>query len=378
MFKYFLFVASIFMSCQNPTSTTTKPASTMTFYIGTYTRKEGHVDGKGEGVYKMTLDPATQEAKITGTITGMINPSYVALSPDHTVLYAVNEIAGGADNGRFEAYDLRPASFGQRMAAISSGAQAPCHINLDKTGQFAVVSNYVGGIVCAVPLPLTDQSAAQLIQLENIPRSNSRQESSHAHSSIFSPDERFVYVADLGTDRVMIYQFDREQQKLVPAATPFFELPAGTGPRHMVFSANGKLLYVINELNNTVAVLQVAENGSLQLQQSISTLPANFTGPSNTADVHLSKNGRMLYASNRGHNSIAVFRVEENGQLQNIGEVDIHGKTPRNFHLSNDGQWMLVANQDSGNISLFDLRNGDFPVFVKSIPVNTPVCIVEE
>ncbi len=357
--------------CQQNIKPTTP---SMTFYVGTYTQKEGHVDGKGDGIYKMTFDPATLELQITDTIRGMTNPSFLALSADRTVLYAANEISPG----RFEAYDLRADAFGQRRAAVNTGAAAACHISLDKSAQLAVVSNYVGGVVCAVPLPMTDQTAPQLIQLPNVPKTSPRQEASHPHSSVFSPDDRFVYVADLGTDRVMIYQVDRAQRQLVPAEVPFFEMPAGTGPRHMAFAADGKILYVLNELNNTVAVMQVLENGNLQQRQQLPTLPAAFTGANTTADIHLSKDGRSLYASNRGHNSIAVFRVDGAGALQSVGQVDTHGKTPRGFHLTNDGNWLLVGNQDTGNISLYDLRKGDLPVFVKSVAVNTPVCVVEK
>lgn len=350
----------------------------MTFYIGTYTQKEGHVDGKAQGIYQMTFHPATLDLRVTATIPGMTNPSFVALSPDKNTLYAVNEISPGTDAlGRFEAYDLRPGTFGKRLASVGTAAHAPCHINLDKKGQLAVVCNYVGGMVCAFPLPLTDQSIPQLFQMTNVPKTSSRQESSHPHSSVFSPDERFLYVADLGTDRIMIYRYDRAQRKLIPAETPFLAMPDGTGPRHMAFAPDGKVLYIINELNNTVAAMQVFDNGSLQQRQSLPTLPASFKGNNNTADIHLSKDGNFLYASNRGHNSIAVFRRDATGALQSIGHVDTGGKTPRNFHLTNDGHWLLVANQDSGNVTLFDLRKGDLPVLVKSVPVGTPVCIVE-
>ena len=365
--------------CQNETKPPITASTTnMTFYIGTYTQKEGHVDGKAAGIYKMTFDPATLDLRVTDTMQGMVNPSFVALSPDHNTLYAVNEIGPGTDAvGRFEAYDLRAGTFGQRQASVGTGAHAPCHISVDKSGQLAVVTNYVGGVVCAFSLPLTDQTVPQLIQLPNVPRTNPRQESSHPHSSVISPDGRFVYVADLGTDRVMIYQYDQAQHKLLPAETPFVELPDGSGPRHMAFSTDGKTLYIVNELNNTVAVTQVAENGTLQIRQSLTTLPATFQGASNIADVHLSKDGKVLYVSNRGHNSIAVFRVDAAGSLQPVGHVDTHGQIPRNFHLTNDGNWMLVANQNTGNIALFDLRKGDLPVFVKIVEVGTPVCVAE-
>ncbi len=382
LLKCFLLSWLFGWGCQNnnqpismPTPT---PSTDLTFYVGTYTQKEGHVDGKGDGIYKMTFQPATLDLRVTDTIRGMTNPSFVALSPDHNVLYAVNEISPGTDAiGRFEAYDLRPATFGQRQASVGTASHAPCHISLDKNAQLAVVCNYLGGMVCAFPLPLGDGTDRQLIRLPDLPKSHPRQESSHPHSSVFSPDGRFVYVADLGVDHVMIYRYDQAKRRLEPAETPFLELPDASGPRHMAFSPDGKILYILNELSSTVAVTRVQDNGALQIEQVITTLPASFQGANTTADLHRSKDGRWLYASNRGHNSIAVFRIDGMGKLESAGEVDTHGKTPRNFHLTDDGNWLLVANQDTGNISLYDLRKGDLPVFVKSVDVGTPVCIVQ-
>jgi 6-phosphogluconolactonase len=175
----------------------------------------------------------------------------------------------------------------------------------------------------------------------------------------------------------MVFQVGEKNQKLSPAPTPFFELPEGSGPRHISLSLDGKILYALCELSNKVAVLDISNPDDVHLLQSISTLPHNFRGQNYGADIHLSKDGKMLYASNRGHNSIAIFKVKLEGTLESKGQVGTEGRTPRNFHLTDDGRWMLVANQDTGNIALFDLKKEELPVFVKSIQVNTPVCIVE-
>ncbi len=374
--RYALFaLLSFFLSCQ-----TKKPQETVktTFYVGTYTQKEGHVDGKGDGIYKMTFDPATLALTVTDTINGMVNPSFIALSKDQQSLYAANEIGpGNAAIGLFQAYSINEEDFGKTMFSNSTKGYAPCHIALSPNGMLAVVSNYAGGMVSVFPLTAQADSGIQNIRLPAIKKSSPRQEDSHPHSAIFSADGKMVYVADLGTDRVMAFQVDETTQTLALASTPFFELPEGSGPRHMSLSQEGKILYVFCELNNRIAVLDISNSDDIQLIQSISTLPDDFQGQSYGADIHLSKDGKMLYASNRGHNSIAIFKVKMDGMLESKGHVGTEGKTPRNFHLSNDGRWMLVANQDTGNIALFDLKKEELPVFVKSIQVNTPVCIVE-
>ncbi len=391
MKKQLFFATLIFcLACQSKTNST----KTRTFFIGTYTQKEGHVDGKGDGIYKMTFDPKTLDLKITDTIKSMTNPSFLALSNDNFRLFAVNEISPGtpdygklevygitsADFGKTEKYGIGSADFGQKLAAASTESYASCHVILDKNERVAIVSNYLGG-VSVFQLPLKNDSKPQILQFPKVAKASPRQENSHPHSAIFSPDGQRVYIADLGTDRIMQFQFDAAQQKLVPAATPFFELPDGCGPRHLAFSNDGKTLFVLCELSNEVAVLVSPEarleNGNLKKNQIIGTLPADFKGSSDGADIHISKNGQFLYASNRGHNSIAVFKINENGSLETIGHVDCHGKIPRNFHLTSDGNWMLVANQNSDNIALFDLQKGELPVFVKNVEVKTPVSIVE-
>jgi len=365
----------IFFACQ---SQKPQESTKTTFYVGTYTQKEGHVDGKGDGIYKMTFDPATLALTVTDTISGMINPSFLALSNDQQSLYAVNEIGPGSEAiGLFEAYNIRKGDFGKKMFSNSTQGYAPCHIALSPNGKLAIVSNYAGGMVSVIPLSVQADSGVQTIRLPAVKKSSPRQDDSHPHSAIFSVDGKMVYVADLGTDRIMAFQVDETNQKLAPASSPFFELPEGSGPRHISLSADGKVLYALCELNNTIAVLDISSPVDIHLLQSISTLPADFQGKSYGADIHLSKDGKMLYASNRGHNSIAIFKVKLDGKLESKGEVGAEGKTPRNFHLTNDGRWMLVANQDTGNIALFDLKKEELPVFVKSIQVNTPVSIVE-
>jgi 6-phosphogluconolactonase len=350
----------------------------VTLYVGTYTQKEGHVDGKAQGIYQLKFNSTTGQITVADTITGMVNPSFLALALETGMLYAVNEKSPSSEGlGQLEIYDIHPEQFGTKMRSLSTGSYAPCHVVLDKARKIAVVANYVGGTVAVFNLAAGKDSSPQYIHFDKVPKTSSRQEDSHPHSAIFSADEKYVYVTDLGTDRVMIFKYDQEKVQLVPGTVPFVEMPDGSGPRHTVFSPDGKLLYVLNELSNTVAVMEVVADGALKQQQLIATLSEGYTGNSNAADIHLSKNGKMLYTSNRGSNTITVFKVDEKGNLQSVGQVDTHGTIPRNFHLTNDGKWMMVANQNSGNIALFDLTKGDLPVFVSSTAIGTPVCIVE-
>jgi 6-phosphogluconolactonase len=373
--RYTPFALLLLFACQTKKAPETAKLS---FYIGTYTQKEGHVDGKGDGIYKMTFDPATLELSVTDTIKGMTNPSFLALSKDQLSLYVVNEIGPGTDAiGLFEAYSINATDFGKKMFSNSTQGYAPCHIALSPRGTLAVVSNYVGGMVSVFSLTAQTDSGLQAIRLPGLKKSSPRQEDSHPHSAIFSADGKMVYVADLGTDRIMAFLVDENAGKLLPAARLYFELPDGSGPRHMTLSRDGSTLYVLCELSNQVAVLDISSPGDIQLVQNISTLPTGFQSPNTGADIHLSQDGQMLYTSNRGHNSIAIFKVKPDGTLESKGHAGTEGKTPRNFHLSHDGRWMLVANQDSGNIVLFDMKKEEMPVFVKSIQVNTPVCIVE-
>ena len=377
--RHLFLLTTLFFIFQNCSQKVVKNPELTTLYVGTYTQKEGHVDGKAQGIYQLKFDAQTGQITVSDTITGVLNPSFLALAPETGMLYAVNEKSPGTSGfGRLEVYDVRPENFGKKITSMSSGSYAPCHVALDRDRKIAVVANYVGGMVAVLTIGEGKDSHPQYIKLKAVPKTNPRQDDSHPHSAIFSPDEKYVYVPDLGTDRVMIFSYEKEKGMLYPGVVPFVEMPDGSGPRHAVFSADGKRLYVLNELSNKVAVMEVIADGALQQQQIISTLPEGVTAPNNTsADIHFSVDGKMLYTSNRGQNTIAVFKVNPDGSLTAAGHVDTHGEIPRNFHVTKDGKWMMVANQNSGNIALFDLTKGDLPIFVSNTPVGTPVCIIE-
>ena len=361
-------------SCgRNSGKNTNAEMSLNTIYTGTYTKKEGHVNGQADGIYTLYQNPENGSLKFGATVAKIINPSFVKVSKDNKYLYAVSELGGNeAASGIVYSYKINPDHSLTETGKLSTESDAPCHIAMDQTGEFVFVSNYVGGVV-VVYKKKADGSLEkkQKINLDN-------QESSNAHSVSISANNKHAYVADLGNDKIRIFDFDAERGQLALNKQPFLELEKGAGPRHFTFSKDNKIAYSINELNSSISVFGINETGGLQLIQNISSLPNDFTDKNSAADIHLHPSGKFLYASNRGHNSIAAFRIDENsGKLEGIGYTSTLGKTPRNFAISPDGSYLYAANQDSNNISIFkiDSENGELTPYLEPLEVKTPVCI---
>jgi 6-phosphogluconolactonase len=344
-----------------------------TIYTGTYTKKEGHVNGQADGIYTLYQNPENGSLKFGATVAKIINPSFVKASKDNKYLYAVSELGGNdAASGFIYSYKINPDHSLTETGKLSTEGYAPCHIAMDQTGEFVFVSNYVGGVV-VVYKKKADGSLEkkQKINLDN-------QESSNAHSVSISANNKHAYVADLGNDKIRIFDFDAEKGLLTLNKQPFLELEKGAGPRHFTFSKDDKIAYSINELNSSISVFGINETGGLQLIQNISSLPDDFTDKNSAADIHLHPSGKFLYASNRGHNSIAAFRIDENsGKLEGVGYTSTLGKTPRNFAISPNGSYLYAANQDSNTISIFkiDPKNGELSPYLEPLEVKTPVCI---
>ena len=361
-------------SCgRNSGKNTNAEMSLNTIYTGTYTKKEGHVNGQADGIYTLYQNPENGSLKFGATVAKIINPSFVKVSKDNKYLYAVSELGGNeAASGIVYSYKINPDHSLTETGKLSTESDAPCHIAMDQTGEFVFVSNYVGGVV-VVYKKKADGSLEkkQKINLDN-------QETSNAHSVSISANNKHAYVADLGNDKIRIFDFDAERGQLALNKQPFLELEKGAGPRHFTFSKDNKIAYSINELNSSISVFGINETGGLQLIQNISSLPNDFTDKNSAADIHLHPSGKFLYASNRGHNSIAAFRIDENsGKLEGIGYTSTLGKTPRNFAISPDGSYLYAANQDSNNISIFkiDSENGELTPYLEPLEVKTPVCI---
>ncbi|RNL83104.1 lactonase family protein [Sinomicrobium pectinilyticum] len=358
---------------------TGEPKEASYAFVGTYTRKEGHVDGQAKGVYLLQRDDENGKLERESVAAEVVNPSYLAISPDKKNLYAVSEVASEGETGALYVYGLDEFQNPVFLQKLSTDAKAPCYVNLDSEGKYVFVVNYVGGVVKMYTRGEKGiLSSADTVQLHGSGPDKDRQSESHPHSVVISPDNRFVFVPDLGSDKIWSFEIDREENKLLPLSNGFVSAAPGAGPRHLVFHPNGKYVYLINELNNTVNAFSFeAEKGLLSEIQTISTLPKGFNESSSAADIHVHPNGKFLYGSNRGHNSIVVYAIDqENGKLSPVQHQPVKGKTPRNFAIHPSGKQLYAANQDSGNIVQFaiDQETGKLS-FETELDVNSPVCI---
>ncbi len=344
-------------------------------YVGTYT-------GKGsKGIYAFEFNLQTGEATKPRLVAETINPSFLAIHPTGSFLYAVNEIWEKGEEGKISAFAIQQDGNLQFLNQQPSKGVGPCHLTVDKTGKFVLVANYGSGNVAVLPI-LPDGRLGEAtcsIQHEGKSVNPQRQEGPHAHSINLDPANKFAIVADLGIDKLLVYRFDAAKGILEGKDQPFATTAPGAGPRHIAFHPNGKFVYAINELNSTVtAYLYDAAKGILTELQTVSTLPDKFSGTNTTAEVQVHPSGHFLYGSNRGHNSIAIFRIEEaTGKLSALGHQPTQGKTPRNFGIDPTGTYLFAANQDSDNIVVFriDPQTGKLEPTGRIIEVPTPVCV---
>lgn len=361
-------------SCgRNSSEKTNRENSLNTIYTGTYTKKEGHVNGQADGIYALYQNTEDGSLKFGATVAAMVNPSFVKVSKDNKYLYAVSELGGNdAASGFIYSFKINPDHSLTETGKLATESLAPCHIALDQTGEFVFVSNYVGGVVMVYKKKADGSlEKKQKISLDN-------PESSNAHSVNISANNKHAYIADLGNDKIRIFDINPETGLLTPNKQSFIELEKGAGPRHFTFSKNDKFGYSINELNNSISVFGINKTGGLGLIQTISSLPENFTDKNSAADIHLHPSGKFIYASNRGHNSIAGFKIDKkSGKLAPIGHTLAQGETPRNFAISPDGSYLYAANQDSNTISIFKINaeNGELTPHLEPLEVKTPVCI---
>jgi 6-phosphogluconolactonase len=343
-------------------------------YVGTYTKGT-----KSQGIYLLRMDRSSGALWQVGAVNGGANPSFLAIHPNGRVLYAVNELE---PTGKVTALAIEGATGAlTRLNEQPSQGAAPCYVSVDPSGRVVLVANYTSGTVALLPLAANGAlaPAASVVQHAGKGPNVQRQEGPHAHC--IQPDHanRFALAADLGADRVFVYRLDLEGKKLSPVETGAAVMRPGAGPRHFAFHPTMPLVFVANELDSTVATLAYdAEHGALSPQGTISTLPAEWTGTNYPADIHVAANGRSLYLSNRGHNSIAVFSVAEStGALALDQVVSTGGDWPRNFTLDPTGRWLLVANQRSDSIVVFgrDPESGKLTPTTQRIAIPSPVCL---
>lgn len=348
-------------------------------YVGTYTGRGG-----ARGIELLRLDPASGDLVPAGTAAEAANPSFLAIHPSRRYLYAVSEVGEfeGRKTGVVGAFAIDPATGALRLVnRQSSEGTGPCHVSVDPSGRCVLVANYGGGSVAAFPIKADGGlgPAGSSIQHRGSGPHPRRQEGPHAHCIVPDPGGRFAFAADLGLDKVLVYRLDAAAAELRPHEPPSVSVDPGSGPRHFAFHPGGKWAYVINELSSTVTAFRYdAARGMLEPFQTVSTLPADFKGSNSTAEVVVSPDGRTLYGSNRGHDSLAVFRIDAtDGRLTAAGHVSTGGKTPRNFAIAPGGRWLLAANQNSDSIVVFrvDPETGGLAPAGRSVQVPKPVCI---
>ena len=354
-------------------------AEPLQVFVGTYTGP------KSEGIYAFTFDPDTGKATPRGLVARSVNPSFLAVHPSGRFLYAANETEQwkGNPGGYVTSFAIPPTDSELReLNQQSSGGAAPCFVAVDATGKDLLVANYFGGSVACLPIQADGalQSRSAFIQHRGSSVNLERQKEPHAHSIYPSPDNRFALSADLGLDQVLVYRFDAAAGSLTPNTPPFARVAPGSGPRHMAFAPDGRHLFVINEMLSTLTSMSYdPAAGTLKEIQTISTLPTGVGRPdTSTGQVCVHPNGRFVYGSNRGDDSIAVFSVDGSGHLKWVERVSTQGKVPRNFQIDPTGRYLWAANQSSDSIVLFriDATTGKLTPTGQTLSVGSPVCVV--
>ena len=346
-------------------------------YIGTYT------NNKGKGIYLYEMNQKTGALSLK-SVAPSNNPSFLCISPNEKYLYAANEIGDyqGTKNGSVSAFSITPDS-GELLPlnVENSGGNGPCFVGIDNRSKNVLVAHYGNGIATVLPVK-EDGSLGKVSSSDQHTGSSvnkERQEGPHAHSIFLDAANKYAFSADLGLDKILIYKFNSRKGTITPNDPPFATVPPGSGPRHIAFHPNGKLVYVINEMTSTITGFHYhSDKGSMDQIETVSTLPAGFKGNSSTAEILIHPNGKFLYASNRGHDSITVYKIDKlTGKLAVVAHEPALVKTPRNFRIDPSGHFLLAAGQESDNVVVFKLNSttGKLTPAGVSIELPNPVCI---
>ncbi len=349
-------------------------------FVGTYTQGDGHA----KGIYAYRYDASTGKTSSPELAVETTNPSWVALAPNGRFLYAVNELGnyGGPNSGGLSAFAVDQAT--GRLTFLNEVATRgadPCYVSVDHTGRYVLVANYTGGSIAVFPILADGKlgAATAFVQHTGHGTNPERQEGPHAHSIMPTPDNRFAIVNDLGLDELLVYRFDSANGTLTPNAPPFAKLEAGAGPRHFALAPNKKFAYVINEMGKTVTAFSAdLHAGVFKPIQYVKTLPEDFRGRNDDAEIEVHPSGRFLYASNRGDDSIAIYAIDPaKGTLKQIADVPTGGKEPRSFAIDPTGKFLFAANQNSDDIVMFriDAKTGRLTPTGEKVEVPSPVCI---
>jgi len=356
------------------------PAPTLV-YVGTYTGE------KSKGIYLFRLqsdNPQSATLVPVGLAAETPSPSFLEIDSRRRLLFAVNEVGQfeGKPTGAVTAFSIdRDTGKLTQLNQQSSMGAGPCHLVLDRQRRHLLIANYSSGSVCVLPVGTDGRlgAASDVVQHSGSSVNPDRQKGPHAHCVTMDPGNRFALVCDLGLDKVMVYRFDASRGKLTPHDPPFAAIKPGSGPRHMVFRPDGRFAYVVNEMSSTVAVFEYTPgSGVLKEIQTVSTLPAYFTGDNTTAEIDVHPSGKWLYASNRGHNTIVLFNIDRaKGTLTYVEEQVTRGSTPRHFGIDPSGRHFAVGNQNSDTILMAQIDGGTGRLKPSSALASapTPVCM---
>jgi 6-phosphogluconolactonase len=353
-------------------------AATYDMYVGTYTGPNS------KGIYAYRYDSSTAKLDPIGLAAEIVRPSFLTLHPNRRFLYAVSELGNDAKTeGSVTAFSIdRKSGKLTALNTVNTGGGGACHLVVDKTGKALVVANYGSGSVASFKVNAdgTLSGPVSVIKHSGSSIDPKRQTGPHAHAVVLSPDNRFVFVPDLGLDQIRSYRLDAATATLTPNDPPFVTVKPGSGPRHFAFAPNGKFAYSIHEMGSMVTAWSYTPaSGKLTEVQTISSLPSDFHGEDNSAEIEVSPSGKFLYASNRGHDSIAVFAIEPGkGSLTLVENVSTQGKMPRNFKIDPTGRLLFAANQNTNNIVLFkiDPQSGRLTPAGQQLEVQSPVCVL--
>lgn len=341
-------------------------------FIGTYTGPQS------KGIYSCRFDAETGRLETPSVAAELERPSFLAFHPNRKYLYAVSELR----NSTVSAFQINArAGTLKALNTVSTKGSSACHLVVDRTGRSMAVANYGNGSVAIFRVGADgrlSESTAQ-VQHSGSGPDQARQRGPHAHAVALSADNRFLFVPDLGLDKIFTYRLDPAEANITAHDPPFVATPPGSGPRHFAFHPNGRLAYSVNEMTSSVtSFVYEPATGKLSARATVANLPDEFSGTDNSAEIEVDAAGKFVYASNRGHNSITIFRVDPKlGSLTTVDRVSTQGKTPRNFRIDPTGRFVLAANQDSNSIVVFrrDGASGKLTPTVQTVSVGSPVCI---
>lgn len=369
--KFLTSILSLLVMTSNvPAQPPANTANEFYLVVGTYTT------GKSEGIYVYRFNSDDGSFRQVSVATGIGNPSYLAVAGSRYV-YAVSE---GQDGGQIAAFSFENGVL-TKLNEQPSGGVGPCYVAVDAKMKWVAAGNYRSGSLAVLPIMLDGSLGAPVSTIRHDGKSvdAQRQEGPHVHATVFSKDNRFLFVPDLGIDKIVVYNFNDKSGQLFPAIPLFVRSTPGAGPRHLDFHPSNRYAYLMEEMSGTISVFTYNGKGKLTGIQNISSHPAGFKGFINSADIHVSPDGKFLYASNRGEsNTIAIFSInEKNGKLKPVGHQPTLGVKPRNFNFDPTGNFLLVANQESDNIVIFrvDKSTGLLTALPQQISVPNPVCI---